>query len=165
MMRKQVIFLLLILFIYCTGAKKSISKYNENNRTFYDTIQRSGFIYDTSESVKGDTSFRVVKIDSIANFYLVFAIRHDEKFKIITEKENVDMPDCKKKIMVGQSYYLTLRRYIDAIVVNGKLIESTDYAEWHCYPFAPNVFICNEPKNGFFSLYFTDDIKGMCYCR
>lgn len=101
---------------------------------------------------------KVTKLDSINNYYLIYTIKGDSIFKIVSEKNYVD--NCKK-IEVGKSYPLELiSMRSSAPSIGGLKISPVNYLDVRCFQFNENTQICKE--DGIDELYFAKDLKGLC---
>ncbi|WP_417366730.1 hypothetical protein [Flavobacterium beibuense] len=107
---------------------------------------------------KSPNSAYIYKIESINDYYLIYAKRNDSLFKIVSKKESTENCLTIKK---GQSYNLNLKSLYDvAPIINGVKIYTFQI---DCYAFDEQTSICLERNNGIHDLYFTDDIIGLCY--
>jgi len=101
---------------------------------------------------------KVTKLDSINNYYLIYTIKNDSIFKIVSEKCYLN--NCKK-IKVGKSYSPKLVSMRSSVPSIGELkILPVNYLDVKCFQFDENTQICKE--EGIYDLYFTKDIKGLC---
>jgi len=74
----------------------------------------SGSSGEISSSVNGDSSlYNIYKIDSVNNYYLIYAKKAGKLFKIISKKTE----DKRKEIAVGKGYKLKL---YSILAVNGQ---------------------------------------------
>jgi hypothetical protein len=88
----------------------------------------------------------IVKIDSVGNYYVIYAKDSLEKYKIVSEKDS----SVGQNIVVGQSYTITLdppilppmNIEVPVTFPDGSLITLHDWGN---------------------SLYFALDIKGLCH--
>lgn len=113
-----------------------------------------------SSSNSVDTTYTVYKIDSIGNFYLIYAKRTDTLYKIVSEKK-YDLR-CKK-IKTGKSYSFNLVSIgKNPIIIDGARM----YAFLvNCLTFDEETVICLERENGITDLFYTKDIKGLCFIK
>jgi len=86
----------------------------------------------------------IVKIDSVGNYYVIYAKDTSEKYKIVSKKHDTICQD----ITVGQSYRITLSSYIRS----ANIIPVT-------FPDGA----CIIPYGWGKTLYFPLEIRGLCY--
>lgn len=109
---------------------------------------------------KEDDLYKVFKLDSINDWYLIYALRKDTVYKIVSHKENNQ--DCEL-IRVGSKYKLSLKSMTEvAPVINGVKMVPMNYLDIS-HMFDENTAI--RVDNGSYDLYFTDNIKGLCFVR
>ncbi|WP_330442264.1 hypothetical protein [Flavobacterium sp. C4GT6] len=101
--------------------------------------------------------YNIYKIDSINNYYLIYAKKQDSIYKIVSEKQKIS--NCKKIALQG-NYNLRLRSFSSiAPIINSIKIYSPDI---DCYYFEEDTDICLERDKGIFELYYCDNLKGLC---
>jgi hypothetical protein len=130
----------------------------------YDSIQHIGLLYnciiikkvipvsslDTGTKQKLDKIYKISKIDSLENVYLIYAKSNDSIFKIVSQK--LVLPDCKP-IQLGESYNLKI---ISAFPEN--FSQKRDKYGIKMY----NTLI--KLKKGIvWDLFVTENLKGLCY--
>lgn len=146
---KVMLFMFVLMNILCCKT----SKENLNSR--------KSDVYEASVNVE----CKVYKIDSIADYYLVYAESNDERYKIVSGKIKKPIMGNCKIIHHGETYVLKLHRPLDVMCINGKIVADTNYLGPMCYPFQKDVFICNEEENGIFFLYFAYNLQGLYLCK
>jgi hypothetical protein len=111
------------------------------------------------QSVDSRELFTVAKIDSSGNFYLVYAVRNDSTFKIVSKK-NI-YKECDG-IAINKSYPFKLRSSIfTGKVANGQITAMTnDLVE--CVGYDSVTTICFE-DNCVRDLFSSDNLKGLCF--
>lgn len=115
---------------------------------------------------QSDSLYLVKKIDSINNWYTIYATKNDSSFKIVVKKQNHQDLKCKRMIRVGLSYYLMLHsRKNEVPEINGVKIKPVNSLDVQCYTYDDSTSICIEPKKGIYDLFHTPDIKGLCYVK
>lgn len=113
---------------------------------------------------KSDSLYSIKSIDSVNNWYTIYATRNDSSYKIVVKRENGEDLACKRRIMVGQSYNLVLHsRKNEVPEINGAKIKPVNSLDVQCYTYDESTNICIEPKKGIYDLYHTPNIKGLCY--
>ena len=103
-----------------------------------------------------DKEFKILKIDSIENVYVIYAEQSDSVFQILSEKE--DVCNCQKielnntYILSIKSYFLpeTIYRQLTGVKYKGAVIKMVSI---------------RDKTNVVRDLYLSDDIKGKCYIR
>jgi hypothetical protein len=109
--------------------------------------------------------FKVKKIDSINNWYIIYASKQDSLFKIVVKKEITTNINCSK-IIRGQSYDFKLHsRKTNYPEINGIKINPGNSLDIACYTFDENTNICIEPKKGIYDLYYAENLKGLCILK
>ncbi|SIT26013.1 hypothetical protein SAMN05421786_11712 [Chryseobacterium ureilyticum] len=115
-----------------------------------------------SKDISIDNSFkqyRVYKIDSLNNFYLIYAKKDKELYKIVSKK--VSNNSCNKVLKPGSSYDFIIHSINkNAPVIGGIKIAPINSADINCYQFDKETSICKEA--GVNDLYFADNIIGKC---
>jgi hypothetical protein len=111
----------------------------------------------------GDTNYCVKKIDKNNSWYIIYAERNDTLFKIVSYAENSIDQNCRK-IIVGGKYDFELKsKKENAPIIGGIKLDPVGYTG--CYIFDKETTICLEPKRGIYDLFFTNDLKGICYLK
>jgi hypothetical protein len=116
-----------------------------------------------TNTTQSDSSYLVTAIDSINNWYTIYATRGDSVYKIVAKKDPQNL-GCKRTITIGQSYNLVLHsRKNETPEINGVKVKPVNSLDVQCYTYDENTNICIEQKKGIFDLYHTPNIKGLCY--
>lgn len=92
-----------------------------------------------------DLMYKVNKIRKVGNYYVIYTIKGDSTFKIVSKKQNA--VDCNR-IMKNKSYSLSLVR-----------IQSSGGPEVDCITFDKRAVICEEPG---MPLMIANNLKGLC---
>lgn len=103
----------------------------------------TNLVFDNSSSI-----YRITKIKTEKNYYVIYASRNDSTFKILSKIDSVDYLICRK-IEKGKSYALNLRELfpidtlfgravapnlgIDGICVNNKIIRTEKKSHYKIY--------------------------------
>ncbi|WP_155847217.1 hypothetical protein [Algoriphagus marincola] len=112
-----------------------------------------------------DSKYRIKKIKTKNSWYIIYAEKQDSLYKIVVGKPNTINDDCKK-IVVGKYYDLELKsRRDNTPEINGVKLKPVNYLDVECYSYDEDTEICIEPKKGINDLYYTDDLKGLCYLK
>jgi hypothetical protein len=138
---KNFVYLLLslVLLSSCSSTKKSMSP------------------------VSNDTSYLIKKIDKKNSWYIVYAGRKDTLYKIVSYSDIEFGKDCKK-IVVGRLYDFDLKsKKENAPMIGDIKLDAVGYTG--CYQFDDKTTIFLEPKRGIYDLYYTNNLKGICYVQ
>ena len=101
--------------------------------------------------------YRVYKIDSIRNFYLIYAEKNDVLYKIVSEKTHV--VNCQP-IRVTENYPFVLHSHIaNRKVGNMRIMPgSVD-----CFYYGDSTFICLEES--IYDLHSAENVSGLCFLK
>ena len=106
--------------------------------------------------------YEIYRIDSINDYYLIYAKRGDSLFKIVSKKE---VADKKKEIKVNKSYPLKLHsRRENSPTIGGVKLEPVNYLDVECYGYDKNTTICIE-RDSINDLHYAENIKGKYFIR
>jgi hypothetical protein len=94
----------------------------------------------------------VIRLDSTIDYYIIYAISNDKKFKIVTRK--VDL-DCKN-VTVSGKYNTTLTSMSENVI-----FPTFNRCDVH-YGWGGNNTILNETEWGC-DIFLSDEIFGLCY--
>ena len=100
--------------------------------------------------------FKILKIDSIKNIYVIYAEQNDSVYKILSEKEVIC--NCQN-IELNNTYILSIKTKF----MRGVIIQQLGGSKYKgaVIPIREKT----DGKNVAWNLYLTDDIKGRCYIR
>lgn len=101
--------------------------------------------------------YRVYKIDSIRNFYLIYAERKDVPYKIVSEKAYVI--NCER-IRINEKYPFILHSLLASRRVGNTKIMPGNV---DCFYYGDSTFICLE--EGIYDLHSADNIQGLCFLK
>jgi hypothetical protein len=108
-------------------------------------------------------NYLIKKIDKKNSWYIIYAERKDTLFKIVSYAESKVDENCKK-IVVGGKYDFELKsKKENAPIIGGIKLDPVGYTG--CYEFDKETTICLEPKRGIYDLFYTNDLKGICYLK
>jgi len=134
-MRKHLfIVLTLILLFSCNNKVKSLlSVVNDNHEKFY----------------------KVYKIDSINNYYLIYLNDKQYNYKVVSEK--ADNINCREKIKVNRKYRLEL------VSITRSMLGDHFLSYHHLGGITlGNTLIRIEREDSIIDLYYAKNIKGLC---
>lgn len=140
-MRKYI----LILLYTIISCKSHHAKEQKNNNSF-DSV-----------------NYTVYKIDSLDNYYLIYAKYNESLYKIVSKK--INSYDCNK-IKLNLTYqFKIIPVKMDRHRVNDTTISYLSRYEHSllCYYFDGKTRICVERYMN--DLYFADNIKGLCFVK
>lgn len=108
-----------------------------------------------------DTRYEVYKIDSINNFYIIYAQNDNIKYKIISEKQ---VDNSCKKIQLNKEYSFKLISILQQkIQLGDKTFSSADNLLVNCFTFEGNTKICREKDIS--DLHRAENLKGLCLVK
>lgn len=112
-------------------------------------------------SEQTDTIFRIDAIDSVNSFYVIYAAKDNQSYKIVSKKG--DIKGCRK-IMVGEKYKFHLESILaEKVKIGGNEFSSSNSLKVNCFSFEDNTEICKEQSKGINDLHKTKDLVGLCY--
>lgn len=110
---------------------------------------------------QADIIYKIDAIDSVNSFYIIYAVKDNLKYKIVSKKG--DIKGCKK-IIVGKKYKFTLESILaEKIHLGDKEFSSSNSLNVDCFSFDENTEICKEQFKGINDLHKTKDLVGLCY--
>ena len=108
-----------------------------------------------------DITFKIYQIDSINNYYIVYAKRHDSLYKIVAQKTTNS--NCSK-IEIGKNYRMTLYSiWTKPLIINGVDVSLSSTPHVTCLGFDDSTSICIDRANGIFDLFTCRNLNGLCY--
>src|SRR5436189_6339627 len=108
-----------------------------------------------SDSYKNTNDYKVYKIDSIKNYYLIYALKKNVRFKIISSKEFNE--NCKE---IKQESYYDFRL---TSLLHSFGVEEIAPGSAGCVYVDSVTKICIE--DSIYDLYSGDNIKGLCFTQ
>ena len=136
--------IILLLFIFFASCGKSVFTNKGNNLNL--------------------TSYKVYKIETINDYYLIYATKKDSLYKIVSKKES-STSNCTK-IRLNNYYNFKLHsRRENAPTIGGVKLNPVNYLDVHCYMYDKDTKICIDTKNGIYDLYYADNVKGLCFIK
>ena len=114
-----------------------------------------------SDTDSQDYLHEVKSIDSINNWYVIYSIKNDTIYKIVSKKENA-FNSCKR-IKTGKKYsFYLISKNESPPVINGVKLQPQNYLDVNCFSFDEKTNICIEPEKGIYKLSFAENLKGLC---
>jgi len=137
-------FIIVLFFLFVFNQKQTNYVFTSDNRLFEIKLQ------DT-------TKYKVYKIDSINNYYIIYAQKNCKSFKMVSEKFRDS--ECTQ-IVSGNIYNFKLYSVFSS---NGNLLFKTGIAHLHAWQPDESTIITLEGDGVSRDLFFTDNLKGLCY--
>jgi len=107
------------------------------------------------------TIYKVYKIDSINNYYLVYARKGDSLYKIVSKKMSFE--NCNR-IRINNNYEFRLH----SSIYGSKMAEKTISPQYTllvtCFSFDDTTNICLE-RDSINDLHHAENIKGLCFIK
>lgn len=105
--------------------------------------------------------YEVLKIDSLNNFYIIYAQQNNMKFKIVSKKQEIK--NCKK-IKSGQFYNFQLVSILNQPIKLGDItINHGANLLVNCFMFEGNTEICRESDIP--DLHRAENLSGLCLLK
>lgn len=106
-----------------------------------------------------DSIFRIYKIDSINNYYLVYAKSNNLLYKIVSKKEVTKK--CKR-VKVNSEYKFSLKSVWNQKIMIGNVNASPSLMPHvTCLSFDKSTVICLE-RDSINDLFITKNLRGLC---
>ncbi len=134
---RKTLSLLLILSVSCSVSKLSSSKQRGNYSNYY----------------------KVYKIDSVNNFYLIYARKRDSLYKIVSQKHAT--ANCVR-IQENGEYEFTLHSSLSNRSVGTDVILPQNSLSVNCFNYNDSTTICLE-RDSINDLFYADNLKGLCF--
>jgi len=104
-------------------------------------------------------SYTINRIDSIENFYVIYATRNDSTFQIASKKAKVLNCD---QLKINAKYSLKLKSRVFTGKANGAKITSATNDLVKCIGLDRVTVVCFD-DNCVQDLFYTENIEGLCY--
>lgn len=101
--------------------------------------------------------YKITKIDSVNNLYLIYANRNDSLFKIVSL--NQKSTNCTP-LKINGIYPLTLHSRFE-----GKYAIKSQYSDFNILYNYYGTFVSLEKERGIRDLFTADNLKGLCLCK
>ncbi|WP_298761647.1 hypothetical protein [uncultured Psychroserpens sp.] len=124
----------------------SCKQENKNNNVLKDDVAK------TEVSKDSNDKFKIVKIDSIANLYLIYASKQEKYYKIISKKTDSINGNCDR-INYSSLYNFKLDTLYNYREFFGQHVDGVEIEEVTVY----------FEKDSIMELYGSNNIKGLCY--
>lgn len=107
-----------------------------------------------------ESGYEVCRIDSIKNWYIIYAERNDSVFKIVSIKKAGCL--CKM-ISIGEKYNLSLqKRFENVLSSNGLKLIPMNYLSVQNTSYNEDTDVFVEHEDGVFELYTCVNLSGLC---
>lgn len=117
----------------------------------------------TKKKVDLDHYYKVTKIDSINNFYIIYIKGGDARYKIVSKKESESY--CNQiKVRKGYSEFI-----LEKLIMNERYYPTVHPEILNKQDFVPNCIKMDDGKTevcrdtGMDNIYRTPNLKGLCY--
>ena len=108
-----------------------------------------------------EIDYTIIKIDSIKNWYLIYATRNDSIFKIVSIK-NQNFK-CER-ILVGKRYHLELQKRLENVLSKeGLKVLPMNYSDVSGIVFDQNTDVFVPYEKGTFGLFSCKNMDGLCH--
>jgi hypothetical protein len=114
-----------------------------------------------SSDAQNTTPYKVYKIDSINNFYLIYARRSDSLYKIVSKKEGVE--NCNR-IRENGMYDFKLHAHSENRTIGGAKILPQNSLLVNCFSYDDSTKICLE-RDSINDLHYAENIRGLCFIK
>jgi hypothetical protein len=114
-----------------------------------------------SLDVQNPVFYKVYKIDSINNFYLIYAKKNDSLYKIVSKKEGIG--NCNR-IQEGKVYDFKLHARSENRTIDGIKILPQNSLLVNCFSYDDSTKICLE-RDSINDLHYAENIKGLCFIK
>ena len=112
-----------------------------------------------TRTLNSNHGYRVRKIESIGNFYVIYARKDGATFKIVSPKNDMEVY-YGTKIRRGGTYNLVLRSKNDLLMeANPNFVPISLWKT--CTYFGNGTYICTNPRRGIYDLYFSENLVGL----
>ncbi len=106
------------------------------------------------------TLFKINKIDSINNYYLIYSLKGNKKYKIVSKKRTTEFVKCKGFLTENSYYNFELENLIPEEESSNPLENKPSFPVLSCYLFDDDTKICEEVEMEI--LYKAKNLKGLC---
>jgi len=106
------------------------------------------------------TLFKINKIDSINSYYLIYSVKDNKKYKIVSKKDTRERIECKNVLKENSYYDFELENLIQEVESSNPLENKPTFPVLSCYVFDDDTKICEE--NEMEILYKVKNLKGLC---
>lgn|SRR5690606_583709 len=106
------------------------------------------------------TLFKINKIDSINSYYLIYSVKDNKKYKIVSKKDTRERIECKNVLKENSYYDFELENLIPEVESSNPLENKPTFPVLSCYVFDDDTKICEE--NEMEILYKVKNLKGLC---
>ncbi|MFV0306104.1 MAG: hypothetical protein ACK5IC_11565 [Moheibacter sp.] len=104
--------------------------------------------------------FKVNKLDSINNYYVIYSIKDAKKYKIVSKKETGEFVKCKNLLKENSYYNFELENLIPEVQSPNPLENKPTFPVLSCYLFDDDTKICEEKEMEI--LYKAKNLTGLC---
>lgn len=105
--------------------------------------------------------YKIIRIDSVNNYYLIYARHKDTLFKVVSKKEGSS--GCKQ-INAGGEYPLNPKSLLIPLKIGDITIDRKSVDHLSCFTFENNTPICLE-GDSIRDLHFSEKLRGLSFCK
>ena len=106
-----------------------------------------------------DSGYQISKIDSVNDYYFIYATKNEKLYKIVSSKEKHIKG---KKILVGKKYNFDLKSiWNQPILINGVNIIPASLPNINCIGLDDSTTMCLERENSINDIYRSSKIRGL----
>jgi hypothetical protein len=108
---------------------------------------------------KNENNFLIKQIKSKKSWYIIYAVKNDSLYKIVSKKVDYQNKECKK-IQIGKYYNFIIQSNIP--VIDGVKMLPTNYLDVKTPFYDKKSVFSIEPENGIFDSYQAKNLWGLC---
>ena len=106
-------------------------------------------------------NYTICKIDSIKNWYIIYAERNDSTFKIVSIKSTENKCDCT--ISIGKEYDLSLQKCLGNVLsAQGIKLIPMNHLDINNLKYNPETDVFLTEEKGVFGPYTCNNLSGLC---
>ncbi len=107
--------------------------------------------------------YQICKIDSIKNWYLIYAVRNDSIFKIASMKKTHE--ECER-IIIGKKYNFLLQKRLENVLSsNGLKMLPINYLHIEEQNFNDSTDIFIKYEEGVYGIYTCENLEEICFMQ
>ncbi|MBW3520168.1 hypothetical protein [Flavobacterium sp. NKUCC04_CG] len=115
------------------------------------------------KGIDDSSIYLITKIKSKNDWHIIYAVKRDSVYKIISHKEKLITDRCVK-IAVGNYYNLKLdSKRENTVLSTGERITPVNFTG--CFEYDGETIICLEPERKIYDLHNIKKLKGLYLCE
>jgi len=111
-----------------------------------------------TQTISAFELYKVYKIDSIHNFYLIYAKKRDSIYKIVSQKY---MDESCNRIRVNNEYQFNLHSSLTNRRIGSDVILPQNSLLVNCFYYDDSTTICIE-RDSINDLHYATNVRGLC---